>query len=99
MSKQNIDQLLSKRGVPPVSSNLASRIIAAAEIQRDVPFYQIVIQEILSMIILPRPAYALAIFLFFGLIIGLQIQISGDTAEMSSQELFSFLEIQEGDWL
>lgn len=99
MSDKNLDKILSNRDVPPVSSNLAARIIAAAAVQRNVPFYQIIIQEVLSMIVLPRPAYALAVCLFFGLIIGLQIQMGGETVETTSQDLFSFLEIQEGDWL
>ena len=98
MSHKDIDKMLLKREMPKASDDLAARIIAAAAVQKDVPFYQIVIQEILAMMILPRPAYALAVFLFIGLIVGLQVQMDTDTATIS-QELFSFLEVQEEDWL
>lgn len=98
MSNKDFEDVLLKRSVPPSSSNLASRIIEAAKVKNDVPFYQIIAHEVLSMIVLPRPAYVLATFLFIGLIIGLQIQIIPE-ANTATQNLFSFIEIQGEDWL
>lgn len=91
----DLNNILHKNEVPPPSTNLAARIIEAATVQKETPFIHVAVQEIMNMIILPRPAYALATCLIFGLAIGFQI----DTEAVSVLDLFSFTEIEEGDWL
>lgn len=93
-----LNEILSKRDMPPPATNLASRIAEAAKIRKpgqSLP--DIIMQEIAAMIVIPRPAYAIAACLIFGLIIGSQI---GTDISLSAQDLFSFADItQEGDWL
>ena len=96
----DLNNILSGRYVPPPSTNLASRIIAAANVNKDVPFVYVAMQEIMNMIVLPKPAYALTACLIFGLILGTQfgLQVDNDTIS-STQDWFSFAQMEEGDWL
>lgn len=93
----NLNKILLKRDIPAPSSSLASRITTAATTtNQKAPLLDIIIKEVMGMIVIPRPAYALAACLVFGLIIGSQIGV--DTS-VTTQDWFSFADIEEGDWL
>jgi hypothetical protein len=91
---QDLDQILQRRFIPSPASNLASRIIEAArEPKKKRRFY--LVQEIFQMMEIPRPAYALAVCLVIGLVLGIQID---NAVNISEQDLLSFVEIDD-DWL
>lgn len=93
----DLNTMLNKRSVPPPSSNLASRIMEAARAEHKTPLIQSILRDIADMLILPKPAYALAACLVIGLVLGMQIEF--ENAATTTQDLFSFVEIEEGDWL
>lgn len=92
----DFNRILQKRSIPKPGNNLASRITAAATMQKHVPFHLIVMQEVMDMIVLPKPAYALAASLVLGLVVGFQIEMANDVA---IQDWFSFAQIEEEGWL
>ena len=92
----DLNKILLKRAMPAPNSNLVSRIAAAATINQKASLVGIIMQEVMGMIVIPRPAYALAVCLIFGLIIGSQI---GGDISVATQDWFSFADIEEGDWL
>lgn len=91
-----LNAILYKRAIPPCDSGLASRIIRAATRKEKTSLIDMIFQEMLTMMIVPRPAYALAVCLFLGLSLGLQID---SEAGMTPQDWFSFTDIEEGEWL
>lgn len=95
-----LDDVLTKREIPAPSSNLASRINLMAEqeliqklnnIQQNLSFSELV----LKMFIIPKPAYATAFCLLFGLALG----VYGNNTDPVMQNWFSFLDIQQEEWL
>lgn len=91
-----LNEILGKRVMTPPSTNLAARIIAAAEMRKNTPLIYIIIEEIAAMLVIPKPAYAVGACLVFGVMIGMEYGV--DTT-MINQDLFSFIEVEEGDWL
>lgn len=95
----DLNKILLNRNIPPQASNLAYRINQMAlagmsgnqELFNNLSFSQV----IMRLFLIPRPAYAMAVFLFIGLVIGLY----ATNANTTSQEWFSFLDIQEEEWL
>lgn len=103
INDENLNQILKSRIVPPPSSNLSARIIARAEMNKKsgnaVPLYQVMIGEILAMVMMPRPAYALAFFLLFGVAVGVGMDLDTLT---TTEDYFSFASVMDTDienWL
>jgi hypothetical protein len=71
-----LNRILHERHVPPAASNLAERIKSAATIEQNVPFYQVLLGKLTTMMIIPKPAYALAAILVMG--IALTSQMGGE---------------------
>ena len=70
-SDEKLNDMLRKLEVPAPSQNLNSRIVAEIDIaptDDSVPF----LQQILNSFIIPKPTYALAFSLTFGLVLGFQ---------------------------
>ena len=100
----DIDNFLQKRRITPPCTNLSARIIAAAAMKKDMPFWLVVLQEANSMFFIARPAYAVAFSLVLGIVLGLQGEIQQiSQVDTSAQELFYFIDVEgdwtEGDWL
>jgi hypothetical protein len=100
----NLDVILSNQKIVPPSTNLSARIIAAAAIKKNTPFWMIVMQEVSAMLYIPRPAYALAFSVILGVVLGLQGEVEQMiSAQDQAQDLFSFIQVEtdwtEGNWL
>lgn len=93
---RELDRILSKREMVSPASNLSSRIVAAAKSRQNISIWDRFVNEIMEMLLIPRPAYVLAAFLVIGLFIGLGVE--SDSAA-SVQDWLSFAEIDEGEWL
>jgi hypothetical protein len=94
----DFDHFLNKRQVPAASSNLSRRIVSAAvEKRNNLPFYYRMMDEIMMMLYVPKPAYAFAFVLVLGIFIGLQMNV--DETLTSSDDLFSFTQIEQEEWL
>lgn len=93
-----LEQILRERKIPTAATNLSARIIDAASLPNKKSFLERLLQEVGTMIILPRPAYVLGIALAFGLMIGAQVDINV-TDDLSAVDWFAFSDIEEGDWL
>jgi len=97
MSEKKFDHILTERFVPPPSTNLSERIISAAlNSAQTKPFWVVCIEQFLDMFVIPRPAYALAFCILFGVVLGAQIPLE---SELYTQDYFSFLTYNEGDLL
>ncbi len=94
-----LDDLLIKRVIPDPSSNLANRINAMAEealIKKRNNVNNLSLSElVLRMFIIPKPAYVTAFCLAFGLTLGLY----GVSSDITTQDWFSFLSVQQEEWL
>lgn len=97
---EHLNNMLNKMEIPSPASNLAARIIDAAtfEPKKQRPLWDRIIQEVMAMVILPRPAYAMALILLFAIILGLEIDM---LTTQTSEDLFSFIDMteEEGGWL
>lgn len=71
----DIDTLLRQRRFEPAATNLEERIIAAARIPSPSARPR---RSILAEWLLPRPAFAMACALLFGLLAGLQLPSEWD---------------------
>jgi hypothetical protein len=95
----NLDTILQTRAEPIAPTNLAQRIIDAAE-ESNRPkggWWDGLQHELSTWIFFPRPAYVMGAFLLFGLLLGFQV---GGLVDVSSSnyDISSFLVIDEGDW-
>lgn len=97
---KSFESTLEQRFIPPASTNLSERIIAAASKRKDAPFIKVVLEELMDMFVLPRPSYALAFCVIFGLFLGAQIPLDHLFYE---PDYFSFLTLDPtlhgGEWL
>ena len=95
-----LNEVLLKREIPQASTNLASRIAMAAKSKERGSLVNQILKEMSLMFLFPRPAYVAALCLVFGLVLGLQLQLeTGDKDVFITQDLLSFADIDEGDWL
>ena len=93
---KRLESILMKRDIPAPSTNLAHRITAAAMPSKEKKFDKFSITEqLLRLLVIPKPAYATSLLLVLGIAIGFY---TNDT-ESLNQDWFSFLETQEEDWL
>ena len=90
------DRLLKNRFVPNPSTNLSSRIIAAAGRHPDQPIWKITWNELSEMFLIPRPAYAVAACVLLGLALALQVPVE---QAVTQTDYFSFLTFDDGGWL
>ncbi len=95
----NLERILHERHVPAASTNLAARIKTSAKVTQDIPFYQSLLNDITSIMIIPKPAYALAAMLVLGVFIGVEMNTGTDMALSSTDDLFAFADIEQGGWL
>jgi hypothetical protein len=95
---KDYNRLLNERYVPAASTDLSRRIIrAAAEKRQNIPLYQRIMEEIYMMLYIPQPAYAFAFVLAIGIIIG--FQVTADDSLISSEDFFSFTQLEQEEWL
>lgn len=95
-----LNEILLKREIPQASTNLAARISAAATSKERGSLINQILREMSFMFLFPKPAYVVAICLIFGLALGLQGQLeTADVDAFMTQDLLSFADIDEGDWL
>ena len=97
-----LNEVLLKREIPQASTNLASRIAMATKSKERGSLVNQILKEMSLMFLFPRPAYVAALCLVFGLVLGLQLQLqleTGDADIFITQDLLSFADIDEGDWL
>ena len=90
---KKLNDILRRREVPPPSSNLAYRITQAARSKTFTPVSWV--DELFSVFLFPKPAYATAFCLLVGLAIGLYV----GSNDAQAQDWFSFLETQEDEWI
>ena len=89
-----LDEMLLRRDVPALSTNLSYRIRQAAKDKAAVSTHSLV-DDLWRLFIIPKPAYVTAFCLFFGLVMGMYTGVE----ESTTSEWFLFLETQEEDWL
>jgi len=96
----DFNKILEKQKIIAPSTNLSARIIAAANREENIPLWAIIMREFTTMFIIPRPAYAVALTLVFGLILGLQAEAEQFAL---SQDWLSFMDVSaystEENWL
>lgn len=99
----DIDHILLSRRAVDVPPGLAQRIINMAQPHKPkTEGWQDIWADIQAMFVIPRPAYALVLAAFFGLIIGLDY--TSTTVDTSHNDFTSFLsadsgDLDEGNWL
>lgn len=92
----NMDEILKERATPQAPSNLAYRIAEAAqEKDRTSGWWKKLECELSSWIFIPRPAYVMALFLLFGMILGFEL---GGTLDIKNYDMASFMDVDIGDW-
>jgi len=105
-----------KRKAPDVPSHLSAQIIAAAarmeqgvksEVKSEGSYLAVLLSDIRAMLVVPRPAYAMAFVLVIGLSLGAMgsvesIAPGGATGELSSfmliEDRFVASEFTGGEW-
>jgi hypothetical protein len=100
----DFETLLKERFVPQPPTNLAERIIASARPRIKKKFFAGFSDIFADYLILPQPAYAMAIILFVGLATGFYLSPGNDlTDEISQAQLPSFMtadvSFYDGDFL
>lgn len=91
-----LNRILMERAIPKPSSNLIYRISQHAEdMTRRKSNHISLMDQILRMLVIPKPAYATAVCLVLGLAIGFY----NGGADATSQDWFLFLELEEEGWL
>lgn len=109
MDKHNktFENMMSRRDIPPMRSNLSERIIEAAQktpqklsgSSFSIGFIQKGLEIFVNKVLLPRPALVMAGVLFFGLVVGIFMQ---DMTEVPEEDLI-FLYVENSflfeDWL
>jgi hypothetical protein len=99
----DIDHILLSRRPVEVPEGLAQRIINMAQPRKPkTERWEDIWMDIQAMFVIPRPAYALVLAAFFGLIIGLDY--TSTTVDASHNDFTSFLsadnaDLDEGNWL
>lgn len=73
---EQLDQLLNSLPVPPMSSHLNQRILAAAKVDDGIPVG--LFSQLFGNLMIPKPNYALACSMLFGILLGWQV-----TSELS----------------
>jgi hypothetical protein len=96
MTGNDLENILSRRAVEPPATNLSSRIVEATKPREAGSFSGGIWNDIMTMFVLPKPAYVLSACLIIGLFIGALPEQDHVTA---TQDLFSFIEVQEDNWL
>lgn len=107
MFDEDLGRLLRLRRVPEPSADLAGRIVAAAAHrgQRRGFFAYCAgfAAEFASMLAVPRPAFALAVFLLIGLSTGIFADNVSVLPGMTPEDLATFMTIDDrfvaGEWL
>lgn len=103
----NLDDLLWMRRAPESSPDLGERIVAAAARRRQRPgffhFCSEFLSEFAGMLAIPRPAFALAVFLLLGLSTGLFVDRVSVLPGLMPEDLAMFMTIDDrfvaGEWL
>ena len=101
---QELDRLMHARHVPEMRSNLAERIIDAAQVQqkqgRSKPASWLLAFNDVFMI--PKPAYVMAVLFVIGIAMGVNLDISslvGAEEDVASAYVYTAEGVTEGDWL
>ncbi len=100
--EKQLQDLMQARGVPQMRSNLAERIIEAAEREKSKgrcapQAWWIAFSE---AFLLPKPAYVMALLLVLGIAMGLSFDLSTTVeGETVSSFIYTAETVTEGDWL
>ena len=97
MEQDELDGLMRRRYAPKAPKDLAERIIhAAISGIQDIQAPRNIWAEIGMMFALPHPRVVVAMSILIGVVIGFQ---TGDGLAPLGQDWFSFLDVNEGEWL
>lgn len=102
MNDKELDNVLNQQHVPPAASNLSARIIDAAKVLEQVSIIDKLKGKLYGIFLLPKPAYALAVFVLIGLIIYGVTEVPTQTVEpdlIDAEELWTYLTDDNGNWL
>ncbi len=102
MNDKDLDNLLNEQHVPPAASNLPARIIDAAKLPERVSLIDRIKGKLYGAFLLPKPAYALAVFVLIGLIVYGVTEVptrSVDADLIDAEELWGYLTDDNGNWL
>ena len=100
---KELEDIMKTRKIPDMRSNLAERIIEASQKHQGQGkgFFCAWLYAFGEELVIPKPAYVLAMLFVLGLLIGsLSAQsIVNDASYYATDMLFTAEEVFEGDWL
>lgn len=93
---KDLDNILMNRQCPEPSLNLSHRIMASAKKATSGAWDSLTLtQTMVRLFIIPKPAYVTACLLCIGVLLGVSMQGS----DVSNQDLFTFLDVEQEEWL
>lgn len=90
---EQLDQLLNSLPVPPMSSHLNPRILAAAKVDDSVSAG--LFSQLLRNLMIPKPNYALACSMLLGILLGWQVTSALSVESIPVDEEISSLFLAE----
>jgi hypothetical protein len=85
------NEWMKERNIPHHRSNLESRILAAAVPFKKTSMWSQIAYEFFAVFVIPKPAYAMAVLIVFGVALGLQIDMQSADALVTNSGSFEMI--------